>query len=156
MWKLPNITLLPYKIACACPRGDRHGNSSHPFQSTLPKSFEWRLPVYWGNGKLPLICKRELGFKNIHKKHFLNEQWILEIHQLWLDFTSWPFINITKWHVWKVAPCCKTEPQSPVVDTFASCNRPRQISKEGHLKITSKPWMTEPERETETLKEKYS
>lgn len=54
------------------------------------------------------------------------------------------------------APCCKTDPQSPIVDSFASCNRPRQISKEGHLKSTSKPWMVEQERKTENLKEKYS
>lgn len=52
------------------------------------------------------------------------------------------------------APCCKTEPQSPIVDTFASCNRPRQISKEGHLKSISKPWIVELERKTENLKRK--
>lgn len=40
--------------------------------------------------------------KYTQKSFFLlNEQRILEIHQLRLDFTSWPFINITKWNVRK-------------------------------------------------------
>lgn len=50
--------------------------------------------------------------------------------------------------------CCKTEPQSPIVHAFASGNRPRQISKEGHWKSTSKPWMIELERKSENLQEK--
>lgn len=52
------------------------------------------------------------------------------------------------------APCCKTDPQSPIVDSFESCNRTREISKEGHLKSTSKLWMVEQERKTENFKKK--
>ena len=43
----------------------------------------------------------------------------------------------------KSVPDCKTDPQSPIVGTLGSCNRPRQTSKEGHLKRTPHPWMTE-------------
>lgn len=51
-------------------------------------------------------------------------------------------------------PCCKTDPQNSIVHSCASCNRPRQISKEGDFKSTSKPWMVKHEKKTENLKEK--
>lgn len=38
------------------------------------------------------------------------------------------------------------DPRSPIVGTLVSCSRPRQTSKEGHLKRTPQPWMTELQR----------
>lgn len=79
----------------------------------------------------------------------MEESGTLENHQYCfrLDFTLLAIHQYYKMASLKEAnlsvPCCKRDPLSPIVGTFVSCNRPRQTSKEGHLKRTPKPWMTE-------------